>query len=524
MLPLAAFLVHCFPLALGHYDICKSWVTSGDSPSWEYHACQPKPMFMKGYAMVKVEPPGITCGDPAEYFCTHENPYLCSDECDAANRDLAHPPRLMFDKEEDGLATYWQSVTWKRYPEPLIANITLSWNKSIELTDDIVVTFEYGRPTMMVLEKSLDHGKTWHPYQFYADDCMEAFGMMSNKIRELTTDNAKRVQCTEEYSRWAGSKKEKNVRFDVRERFAIFAGPDLRKMENLYMAMERVKGLKEFFTLTDLRIRLLRPALGGTYVQRDNLKKYFYAISNIEVIARCKCNLHASSCNFRDGSLQCECEHNTTGQDCGRCKKNFHTKFWRAGSYNPAPRGSPNSCTQAGTILDSCECLGHSNRCSYIEQLNVVTCVSCKHNTRGKHCEQCRLGYYRNVSVGLDDKNVCVECDCNQMGSWHDRCNETGYCECKSGTTGPKCDECLPGHHWIEGCKPNMCDEELLICQNGGTCHYGQKCICPPGFKGALCQHAKCDSNHRNCDSASNALVASALVLICTLMLSVVYI
>ena len=39
-------------------------------------------------------------------------------------------------------------------------------------------------------------------------------------------------------------------------------------------------------TLTDLRMRLLRPALGGTYVQRENLYKYFYAISNIEVTGR----------------------------------------------------------------------------------------------------------------------------------------------------------------------------------------------------------------------------------------------
>uniref|UniRef100_A0A8C5WKK6 Netrin-G2 n=1 Tax=Leptobrachium leishanense TaxID=445787 RepID=A0A8C5WKK6_9ANUR len=513
MLQLAALLVHCFPLALGHYDICKSWVTSDDGPSWEFYACQPKPMIMKEYAVAKVEPPGITCGDPAEYFCTHENPYLCSDECDAANPDLAHPPSLMFDKEEDGLATYWQSVTWKRYPEPLMANITLSWNKSIELTDDLVVTFEYGRPTVMVLEKSLDYGRTWHPYQFYADDCMEAFGMSSKKIRELTAANANRVQCTEEYSRWAGSKKEKNVRFDVRERFAIFAGSDLRKMESLYTRMESAKGLKDFFTLTDLRIRLLRPALGGTYVQRDNLKKYFYAISNIEVIARCKCNLHANACNFRDGGLQCECEHNTTGQDCGRCKKNFRTKTWRAGSYTPTPHGSPNSY---------CECYGHSNRCSYIDFLNVVTCVSCKHNTRGQHCQHCRLGFYRNVTAELDDENVCIECNCNQMGSSHDRCNETGYCECKDGSTGPKCDDCLPGYHWKQGCKPNVCDEELLICQNGGTCQNGQKCICPPGFKGALCQDVKCDSSHRNCDSASGTLVASVLLLICTLMLSAV--
>ncbi|NWY96976.1 NTNG2 protein, partial [Loxia curvirostra] len=514
MLYLAALLVHCVPLAMGQYDICKSWVTTDDGPSWEFYACQPKAMRMKDYVTVRVDPAGITCGDPPERFCTHENPYLCSDECDASNPDLAHPPKLMFDSEDEGLATYWQSVTWRRYPEPLLANITLSWNKSIELTDDIVITFEYGRPTIMMLEKSLDNGRTWHPYQYYADDCMEAFSMPARRVRDLSTTSANRVLCTEEYSRWAGSKKEKTVRFEVRDRFAIFAGPDLKNMDNLYTRLESAKGLKDFFTVTDLRMRLLRPALGGTYVQRENLYKYFYAVSNIEVTGRCKCNLHANLCTFKEGSLQCECEHNTTGQDCGKCKKNFRSRSWRAGSYLPLPNGSPNACDCPLLSSTDCECYGHSNRCSYIDFLNVVTCVSCKHNTRGQHCQHCRLGFYRNSSAELDDENVCIECNCNQIGSMHDRCNETGYCECREGATGPKCDDCLPNYYWRQGCFPNVCDDELLLCQNGGTCYQNQRCICPVGFKGVLCQQSRCEVDKKDCDGAPgsrSSLAALAL-------------
>lgn len=76
------------------------------------------------------------------------------------------------------------------------------------------------------------------------------------------------------------------VVFEVRARFRVFAGPKLINMDALYTRMETMKGLREFFTFTNLRLRLLRPALGGTYVQRDNLLKYFYAISNIDVPAR----------------------------------------------------------------------------------------------------------------------------------------------------------------------------------------------------------------------------------------------
>lgn len=51
---------------------------------------------------------------------------------------------------------------------------------------------------------------------------------------------------------------------------------------------------------------------------------------------------------------------------------------------------------------------------------------------------------------------VCVSADCNcyQSGSKNSLCNATGYCKCKTGVTGRKCDQCLPGYSWNDdGCK-----------------------------------------------------------------------
>ncbi|XP_073334287.1 netrin-G2 isoform X4 [Pagrus major] len=411
-------LLRCLASTLGQYELCKSLVSTDEGSVWEQYACQPKTASMKDHMRIKVDPPGITCGNPPERFCTLENPYLCSDECDASNPDLAHPPQLMQDRERNGLITYWQTVTWRRHPEPLLANISMAWNKSLELTDDIQITFEYGRPTIMVMDKSMDHGRSWQPYQFYADDCMDAFNMPPKRVRDLSPANITRVICTEQYSRWVGSKNDKNVKFEVRARFAVFAGPRLQNMDSLYTRMESMKGLRDFFTFTNLRLRLLRPALGGTYVQRDNLLKYFYAISNIEVPARCKCNLHASQCLLQDGNLQCQCEHNTTGQDCQRCRKGFKAKSWKAGSYLPTPHGTPNTCTPH---------LSH-----------------------------------------------------NFLGT-------------------------------------NVCDEEMLLCQNGGTCYQSQKCICPPEFKGVLCQESRCEAG-KDCNAASSLHLSTATLLLCTLL------
>ncbi|XP_038134995.1 netrin-G2-like isoform X3 [Cyprinodon tularosa] len=805
------------------FDSCSSPSASEARRGWQFLPCQPPSTNMKEFMQIRVDPPGITCGNPPERFCTLENPYLCSDECDASSPDLSHPPQLMGDRERGGLITYWQTVTWSRYPEPLLANITLSWNKSLEVVDDIIITFEYGRPTSMVLEKSMDKGVTWQPYQYYADDCLESFGMSPKQVSDLAPTNLTRVICTEKYSRWVGAKEEKNVVFEVRARFSVFAGPKLINMDALYTRMETMKGLRDFFTFSNLRLRLLRPALGGTYVQSDNLLKYFYAISNIDIPARCKCNLHASQCVMRDATLQCDCEHNTGGQDCQRCKGGFRSRSWKPGSYLPLPRGTANTCeapvsrvmsstraqnpatiqettppsekvapgntlstgsipttwegdappseaadtsdipdreknpsllplvvppeksslytpaaifppsdippatlssetvasssgvlpgvepspslekvstsqasessvvvfsylaptirvsdvpspntasadipppndpkvtpvqafplvptqlppqkvdpsrtpdplmdaaplppaapdapapdtnveslpssgrdlelkptletadqskpttnidsgesrqtpaSSSGQVSDGdpsakpggpasqrerfgeplpekkdsmeerkggtvkkegsnwkgkvedksrgkkgtqkilipggpkstqlskimyvnfqdCECNGHSNRCSYIDFINVVTCLSCKHNTRGQSCQYCRLGYYRNTSLPMDDDNICVDCNCDPDGSSSPHCSDSGFCRCKPGATGRRCDSCLSGFTWRgggTGCTDNVCDTERL-CQNGGTCVDFQRCVCPNNSTGQLCEQSVC--------------------------------
>ncbi|XP_069379192.1 netrin-G2 isoform X3 [Paralichthys olivaceus] len=942
-LPLLLVSILLPTLGRTQFNLCRSLRGSEAGPGWEFYACQPPPTNMKEVMQIRVDPPGITCGNPPERFCTLENPYLCSDECDASSPDLSHPPQLMGDRERGGLITYWQTVTWSRYPEPLLANITLSWNKSLEVVDDIIITFEYGRPTSMVLEKSLDKGLTWQPYQFYADDCLEIFGMSPKRVSDLAWSNLTRVICTEQYSRWVGAKEEKVVVFEVRARFGVFAGPKLINMDALYTRMETVKGLRDFFTFTNLRLRLLRPALGGTYVQRDNLLKYFYAISNIDVPARCKCNLHASLCVMRDATLRCECEHNTSGQDCQSCSDGFRS--WRPGSYLPLPMGTANTCetrdttanippaveplpdkplpdapppdvptpdkplpdapppdvptpdkplpdvpppvelppdkplpdvptpdkpppdvpppdkplpdvplpdepppdvppsyisppdlppsyvpppdkplpdvplpdvlpldvpppavlspnapspdipppnvfstnlppsdvppevpssrtpdslidvtppktetveslpspsekggsdsapeistlgpsdsagdlapvdfnfpfledkNQAETGSDSgagqvsgpepvgdpgiipdysggsvnaagsdsndpglnsisadpgkgekqksgleltgpdssatdrlspdlengpdsppavddlgvglsstaaqkegrsgedsatgspgqpessekkdskqektgeqevkkaadetkkekeqiknekeegpkekddkgyekkatqkilipggskfsqlskiayvtfqeCECNGHSNRCSYIDFINVITCVSCKHNTRGQNCQYCRLGYYKNTSLSLEDENVCVECDCDEEGSISPHCSDSGLCQCKDGATGRRCDSCLPGYTWRGGgasCSVNICDAERLICKNGGTCVDFQRCICPENFTGSLCEQSICRKKTGcldNAEGSSFSLTSHHYLLVLSLLMS----
>ncbi|KAM3914835.1 netrin-G1 isoform 5-T5 [Leptodactylus fuscus] len=402
----------------GHYDMCKTQTKSDEGIVWEYMACQPESKDMTQFLKVRLDPPNSTCGDPPEPFCTMGNPYMCNNECDASTKELAHPPELMFDAEGRNPSTFWQSVTWKNYPTPLQVNITLSWNKTIELTQNIAITFESGRPEKMILEKSLDYGVTWQPYQFYAADCLDAFRMEPKSVKDLTANTVLDIICTEEYSTGYAAHA-KTISFEIKDRFAIFAGPRLHNMASLYSQLDTTKNLRDFFTVTDLRIRLLKPATGATFVDERNLGRYFYAISDIKIYGRCKCNLHANSCTFTNNRLACDCEHNTTGQDCERCKKNYQGQAWSPGSYLTIPKGTANICVSnmPSTVQDK-------------KRKQPITSVFSKvaHST----VPPARVSSHKRANICDNELQRC------QNGG---TCHNNMRCQCPPSYTGILCDK-----------------------------------------------------------------------------------
>ncbi|XP_033988179.1 netrin-G1 isoform X5 [Trematomus bernacchii] len=435
--------VQHYPAAWGHYDLCKFQIYTEEGLTWDYMACQPEAADMTQYLKVTLDPPNITCGDPPETYCALENPYMCNNECDANTEELAHPPKLMFDIEGRNPTTFWQSTSWQKYPKALLVNITLSWNKTIELTDDIVLTFESGRPEQMVLEKSLDYGRTWQPYQFYATDCLDAFTMEPKTVQDLTQHTLLDIICTEDYSRGYVWKYDKTVRFEIKDRFALFAGPRLHNMASLYGQLDTTKNLRDFFTITDLRIRLLRPATGATMVDEDKLTRYFYAISDIKVHGRCKCNLHANSCVFDKEKLGCECEHNTTGPDCGRCKKSYQGRAWSSGSYLPIPKGTANICipNNIGPVIrPNVSSLGVANRKEVAPQVALSTAPSV-HVANSKRARVCDNELLRCQNGGVCVNNVRCSCPSDYSGLL---C-EKSRCEAElGGCRGPDSGAALP--------------------------------------------------------------------------------
>uniref|UniRef100_A0A7E4UY31 Laminin EGF-like domain-containing protein n=1 Tax=Panagrellus redivivus TaxID=6233 RepID=A0A7E4UY31_PANRE len=142
--------------------------------------------------------------------------------------------------------------------------------------------------------------------------------------------------------------------------------------------------LQSWVTAVGIRIVLNRLNTFGDEVFRDSrvLKSYYYAISDLAVGGRCKCNGHASQCVKSTGQgeqvLVCDCKHHTTGADCQMCDPMHQDRPWRAATSEEA-----NECLP-------CNCSGLSQRCYFDEKLYEETghgghCIDCAGNTQGPH-------------------------------------------------------------------------------------------------------------------------------------------
>nr|CDJ89925.1 Laminin B type IV and EGF and Immunoglobulin V-set and Immunoglobulin and Immunoglobulin I-set and Laminin G domain containing protein [Haemonchus contortus] len=158
---------------------------------------------------------------------------------------------------------------------------------------------------------------------------------------------------------------------------------------------------------------------------------------------RCECHGHASQCDKEYGFCV-DCQHNTEGDQCERCKPGF---------IGDARRGTPHDCQPAAT-RPPCHCNNHSPRgCD-----SFGRCLLCEHNTEGTHCERCKKGFYGDATKGTPYD--CTPCPCPGAADCYlDSQGQVACRNCPAGLAGRLCDECAPGYtrsHKIAGrpCEP----------------------------------------------------------------------
>ncbi|CAH1775060.1 unnamed protein product, partial [Owenia fusiformis] len=358
------------------------------------------------------------------------------------------------------------------------------------------------RPGVWVLEKSADFGKTFTPWQYFADtnsDCNTLFGLPSRG--RLDRDDS--VICTTHYSKVVPLEGGEIVVSLVNGR------PNANDFSNS-------ESLQAWTLATHVRLRFLRTKtlLGHlmALARQDPTvtRRYYYSIKDISIGGRCVCNGHADVCDKTDpmnpNKLICRCrnETNTCGDQCDECCPGFVQKKWQKSS-----RYVTNPC-------EPCNCHSHTTECVYNEEvaqnrtsLDIYgnyegggVCQNCQHNTEGINCERCKFGYYRPEGTPLDSPFVCVRCRCDPTYSTGDCEDGTGRCKCRQEYTGENCDRCAPGYYGYPRCVP--CDCNVNGTQPGNCEAIRGTCPCKVGYAGDLCD--QCDYGYYgfpNCRSCA---------------------
>ncbi|XP_017028327.1 laminin subunit gamma-1 [Drosophila kikkawai] len=416
-----------------------------------------------------------TCGEQQDnHFCiqtmnqNHKNCEFCKYQ--------DHNPSFLTDLHDPQNPTWWQSETmFEGIQHPNYVNLTIHLRKSYDITY-VRILFRSPRPESFTIYKRTTENGPWIPYQFYSATCRDTYFLPDSRAIRKGEGEAHAL-CTSEYSDIS----------PLRDGEIAFSTLEGRPSG---INFEHSLELQDWVTATDIRITLDRLNTFGDELFGDAqvLKSYFYAISDIAVGARCKCNGHASKCVASTGmhgerTLVCECRHNTDGPDCDRCLPLYNDVKWKRATSTEV-----NECK-------ACNCNGLADKCFFDAHLFNLTghgghCLDCRENRDGPNCERCKENFY------MRDDGYCINCACDPVGSRSLQCNSHGKCQCKPGVTGDKCDRCDNNYYQFgpHGCQPCGCDgrgshENTPACDaESGICYCkenveGRRCNeCKPGF------------------------------------------
>ncbi|XP_017850812.1 netrin-A isoform X2 [Drosophila busckii] len=387
-------------------------------------------------------------------------------QCQTCAAD-SFPPRALTDLNNSNNVTCWRSA-----PLPSAGvysgnagdnvTLTLSLGKKYELT---YVSLQFcpraPRPDSLAIYKSSDFGHSWQPFQYYSSQCRRLFGRPRSST--VSKHNEQEARCQDVHRHGQDG-------LASRIAFSVLDGrPSAHELDSSSV-------LQDWVTATDIRIvfqRLQQPdphallsaidaatdlrtgkysvqlagnnieALGATSAGPAAASGLHYAVSDFSVGGRCKCNGHASKClPDLNGQLSCECRHNTAGRDCERCKPFHFDRPWGRATERDA-----NECK-------ICNCNNHSRQCRFsMEHFRLSkgvsggVCQHCRHFTTGRHCQECKQGYYRDPTKPLTHRKACKPCDCHSVGSSGKICDSvSGQCPCKDGVTGLNCNKCQRGY------------------------------------------------------------------------------
>ncbi|XP_058164545.1 netrin-4 isoform X2 [Dasypus novemcinctus] len=419
-------------------------------------ACNPR---MGNLALGRKLWADTTCGQNAtELYCVYsENTDLTCrqpkcDKCNAAHPHLAHLPSAMADSSFRFPRTWWQSAE-----DVHREKIQLDLEAEFYFTH-LIMVFKSPRPAAMVLDRSQDFGKTWKPYKYFATNCSATFGLEDDVVKKgamCTSRYSNPFPCTggevifrallppyDAENPYSAKIQEQlkitNLRVQLLKRqpcpcqrndlnvkpqhFTHYAIYDFIVKGSCFCnghadqcvpvdGFRPVKAPGAFHVVHGKC--LCKHNTAGTHCQHCaplyNDRPWEAADGKTgapKECRTCKCNGHADVCHFdlnvweasgnRSGGVCKDCQHNTEGQHCQRCKPGFYRDLQR-------PFSAPDACKV-------CSC--HPTGSAALPFSSVTFCdpsngdCPCKPGVAGPHCDRCMVGYW-----GFGDYG-CRPCDC----------------------------------------------------------------------------------------------------------------
>ncbi|NWX87818.1 LAMB3 protein, partial [Nothoprocta pentlandii] len=483
-----------------------------------------------------------TCGlTKPETYCTPYGEWrMKCCRCDSRVPHSHNSHRVENVLSSKGHLRWWQSQNSMDR-----VSLQLDLDKKFQLSS-IILKFRSLLPAAMLIERSTDFGKTWNVYQYLATDCAASFPGIPQSPPESWQDGQCQELPAQHGYPLHGSKIKLSVQdlapatstshSQIVNNLGEFTNLRINFTQLAHIVHQGYRSPSTFYAVTEMQVQgscfcnghadscapsgdqhvvvILYNILSLFQVHGHCVCQHNTAGPNCNHCAdfyndqpwrpaeddnphecqRCNCHGHSDSCHFdpevyqasggESGGVCDNCQHNTEGKNCERCKTNYFRNQRQDFAHPEACL--PCECDPDGTVPGSI--------CDHL----TGRCV-CKENVQGERCHLCKPGFTQLANA---NPQGCRRCTCNLLGSRPDMpCDdETGRCFCLPNVVGANCDQCAVGHWKIasgQGCQPCDCHPRHSL---GAQCNqFTGQCPCREGFTGRTCsaeQEQVCPDRH----------------------------